>query len=41
MNDLTLNNVALILCTDIDVDVSIETHIKYEKLLILMKKVTE
>jgi len=41
MDDLTLNNVALILNTDIDVDVSIETHMKYYKLLILRKKVTE
>jgi hypothetical protein len=41
MDDLTLNNVALILNTDIDVDVSIETHMKYDKLLILRKKVTE
>jgi hypothetical protein len=36
-----LNNVTLILGVDMDVDVSIETHMKYDKLLILKKKVTE
>jgi hypothetical protein len=42
MDDLALNDVALILDTDIDADVSIETHMKYDKLLlILRKKVTE
>jgi hypothetical protein len=40
MDDLALNDVTLILGTDIDTDVSIETHVKYDKLLILMKKVT-
>jgi hypothetical protein len=40
IDDLTLNDVTLILGTDIDADVSIETHMKYDKLLILMKKVT-
>jgi hypothetical protein len=41
MNDLVFNDIALILGTDIDIDVSIETHMKYNKLLILKKKVTE
>jgi len=41
MDDLELNDVALILGTDVDADVSIETHMKYDKLLILRKKVTE
>jgi hypothetical protein len=41
MDDLTLNDVELILDTDSDVDLSIETHMKYDKLLILRKKVTE
>jgi hypothetical protein len=33
-----LNDVALILDVDMKVDVSIETHMKYDKLLILKKK---
>jgi hypothetical protein len=40
MDDLELNGVALILGTDVDADVSIETHMKYDKLLILRKIVT-
>jgi len=36
-----LNNVTLILGVDMDVDVSIETHMKYDKLLILKKKVID
>jgi hypothetical protein len=40
MDDLELNDVALILGTDVDADVSIETHMKYDKLLILRKMVT-
>jgi hypothetical protein len=34
----SLNDVTLILGTNMDIDVSIETHIKYDKLLILEKK---
>jgi hypothetical protein len=41
MDDLAFNGVALILDTDIDANVSIETHMKYDKLLILKKKVTK
>jgi hypothetical protein len=41
MDDLTLNDITLILGIDIDVDGSIEIHMKYEKLLILRKKVTD
>jgi hypothetical protein len=41
IDDLTLNDVALILGVDMDTDVSIETHMKYDKLLILRKKVTD
>jgi hypothetical protein len=41
MDDMTLNDVALILDADRDTDLSIETHMKYDKLLILRKKVTE
>jgi hypothetical protein len=42
MNDLMLNDVTLILGTaDMKAYVSIETRIKYDKLLILMKKMTE
>jgi hypothetical protein len=41
MDDLTLNDVALILGVNMDVDLSIETHIKYDKLLILRKKATK
>jgi hypothetical protein len=41
MDDLAFNGVALILDTDIDANVSIETHMKYDKLLILRKKVTD
>jgi hypothetical protein len=41
MDDLALNDVEMIWGGDIDVDVSIETHIKYDKLLILRKKITE
>jgi ABC-type microcin C transport system permease subunit YejB len=37
MDDLAPNDVALILGADIDADVSIETHMKYDKLLILRK----
>jgi hypothetical protein len=40
MNHLVLNDVTLILGVDMDVDVSIETHMKYDKLLILKKKMT-
>jgi hypothetical protein len=32
---------SLILSKDIDADLSIETYMKYDKLLILRKKVTE
>jgi hypothetical protein len=39
MDDLALNDVTLILGADMNVDVSVETHIKYYKLLILRKKV--
>jgi hypothetical protein len=41
MDDLAFNGVSLILGINIDADVSIETHIKYGKLLILRKKVIE
>jgi hypothetical protein len=41
MDDLTLNDVVLILNADMDVDLSIETHMKYDKLLIFRKKVTD
>lgn len=41
MDDLVFNGITLILSTDIDAGVSIETHIKYGKLLILRKKVIE
>jgi hypothetical protein len=34
----SLNDVALILGTDMDDDVSIQTQMKYDKLLILKKK---
>jgi hypothetical protein len=40
MNDLLLNDMAFVLGVNIDVNLSIETHIKYTKLLILRKKVT-
>jgi hypothetical protein len=39
LDNLTLNNVTLILCTDMDVDMSIETHMKYDQ-LILRKNLT-
>jgi hypothetical protein len=35
MDDLALNDVALILDANMNADVSIETHIKYDKLLVL------
>jgi hypothetical protein len=38
MDDLTLNDVTLILCSDMNANLSIETHMKYDKLLILRKK---
>jgi len=38
MDDLALNDMALILSVDMNVNVSIEIHIKYDKLLILRKK---
>jgi hypothetical protein len=41
MDDLALNDVVLILGADMDADVSIETNKKYDKLLILRKKVTK
>jgi hypothetical protein len=41
MDDLALNDVALILGTDMDTNLSIEIHMKYNKLLILKKKVIE
>jgi len=41
MDDLTLNDVALILGIDMNADLSIEIHMKYDKLLILRKKLTE
>jgi hypothetical protein len=40
MDDLALNDVILILGININANVSIETHFKYDKLLILKKKVT-
>jgi hypothetical protein len=39
MDDLALNDVTMMLGVNIDADVSIETHMKYDKLLILKKKV--
>jgi hypothetical protein len=41
MDDLALNDVALILGTDMDTNLSIEIHMKYDKLLILKEKVIE
>jgi hypothetical protein len=42
MDDLALNDMALILGTDINADVSIEIHMKYDKLLVILrKKVTD
>lgn len=41
MDDLTLNNMALILSADMDADLLIETHMKYDKILILRKKATQ
>jgi hypothetical protein len=41
MNDLSLNDMAFVLDADMNANVSIETHIKYAKLLILRKKMTE
>jgi hypothetical protein len=41
MNDLLLNDMTFVLSVDIDANVSIKTNIKYAKLLILRKKVTE
>jgi hypothetical protein len=41
MDNLALNDVTLILGADMNADVPIETHMKYYKLLILRKKVTE
>jgi hypothetical protein len=41
MDDLALNDLTLILSTDINVDVSIETHMKHGRLLILRIKVRE
>jgi hypothetical protein len=41
MYSLTLNDVTLILGADMDANVSIETHMKYDKLLILKKKATK
>lgn len=38
MDDLALNDVALILGADMNANVSIESHMKYDKLLILKKK---
>jgi hypothetical protein len=38
MNDLSLNDMAFVLDADMNANVSIETHIKYAKLLILRKK---
>jgi hypothetical protein len=35
INDLALNDVTLILGVNMDADVSIEIHMKYDKLLIL------
>jgi hypothetical protein len=39
MDNLTLNNIILILSVDINVSVLIETYMTYDKLLILTKKV--
>jgi hypothetical protein len=39
-DNLVLNDIALILGADMDSNLSIETHMKYDKLLILRKKVT-
>jgi len=41
MDNLALNDITLILRIDMDVDGSIEIHMKYDKLLILKKKVTD
>jgi len=41
MNDLSLNDMAFVLDADMNANVSITTHIKYVKLLILKKKITE
>jgi uncharacterized protein YcfL len=41
MDDLAFNDVSLILGVDMDADMLIETHIKYNKLLILKNKVTK
>lgn len=41
MNNLSLNDMAFVLYADMNVNVSIETHMKYVKLLILKKKITE
>jgi hypothetical protein len=38
VDDLALNDMALILGADMDVDVSIETHMTYDNPLILTKK---
>jgi hypothetical protein len=38
---MLFNDMAFVLGVDIDVNVSIETHIKYDQLLILRKKVTD
>jgi len=38
---LSVNDVALILGVDMNADLSIEIHMKYDKLLILRKKLTE
>jgi len=40
IDNLAFNDVTLILGTDINADVSIETHMKYDKLLIMREKVT-
>jgi hypothetical protein len=41
MDKLEIIDVTLILGADMNADVPIETHMKYYKLLILRKKVTE
>jgi hypothetical protein len=41
LNDLSLNDMSFVLNADMNTNVSIETHIKYAKLLILKKKMTE
>jgi hypothetical protein len=38
MDDLTLNNMILILCVDMNASVSIETHMIDDKPFILMEK---